>query len=457
MRFRKSLFYILVLTVLFPAVVTAQYIEQIPEITAGNFFGYGARAMAMGGAGMHSYDGNAMFHNPACLARIPRIEFSGGVSLQDYSDNSAVRDQRRMVDYTGAISSDQVLAPRFEGFTPVRGSASSTKSDSRLNSAVLVIPYPTYRGSLVFAFGMARTANFDRTFRLSHYDSADSGSIIDAVGDEFQSGGLMQYGAAMGIDLSPRLSCGFGLYYYNGKHDYNWDYYLDSLPDYSYRQEDIIADDYSGWNLKASLLFRANRYVSISMAIETPLKLSVEEDARTYYDGEDAAYVSTAGYEVKRPFVFSGGASIEFGQALFTAEADYTDWSQLEYSGNAIMESYNNEIKQYYDNALRIRAGAEYVFPSMGLSLRGGLYRDPLPFKDQFINDNRVGYTAGFGVLIDQVITIDLAWVHGSYNRNSDFIYSSVYDGDDLQETHNLIVDEDISYDRIFITSAYRF
>ena len=102
----------------------------------------------------------------------------------------------------------------------------------------------------------------------------------------------------------------------------------------------------------------------------------------------------------------------------------------------------------FYRDVLRYSIGAEYVIPSLSLSLRGGLFSDPLPFKDQFINNNRNGYSLGLGVLIDQVLTIDLAYVHGSYSRNSNFWYGSAS------------IDSrgyDISYNRIYLTAASRF
>jgi hypothetical protein len=454
----KSFLFIIILIIFSSSGIRAQYIEQVEEITAGNFFGFGARQMGMGGAGMMSFDGSALFYNPANLARIPRIEASLGLSHQEYTDKSSIRDVRRIVDYTGVTPTDQFYQNRFAGFTPVSGSADASKSNTRLNSAILTVPYPTYRGSLVFGFGMAHVANFDRVFTLSHYDSASPGNIIRARGDEFQTGGLTQWGAGAGIDLSPRISFGLSIFIYTGKHDYNWRYRLDSLPDLQYGQEDYITDKYFGWNFKPSLAIQMNQYVSMALAFETPLNMSVKEDVSTTYDGDPNIYIDDVEYDVKRPFVFSGGMALSLNEATLAIDVDYTDWTQLEYKNNIAMERYNDEIKAYYDKVFRYRIGGEYVLPALGLSLRGGYFVDPLPIKKQFIDDNRDGFSLGFGILIDRVMTIDVAWVHAGYKRNSDFIYASTYNAsDELTGTHNLIVDEDISYDRIYVTSAYRF
>jgi len=449
----------LVLILLFSnTTINAQYIEQVQEITAGNFFGYGARQMAMGGTGIMSFDGTALFYNPANLARIPRIEVNLGLSHQEYSDKSNVRDVRRIVDYSGIFPTSQTYSDRFAGFTPVSGSAEVSKSNTRLNTGILTIPYPTYRGSLVFGFGAARVANFDRVFRLSHSDSASPGNRIMALGDEYQSGGLTQWGGGFGMDLSPNIAFGLGVFLYTGKHEYNWEYRLDSLPDLEYGQEDLIIDDYSGWNIKGSLSIQLSQFFALGLAVETPLTLNVDEEVTTTYTGDDNIYLDNVEYSVKRPFIFSGGLAFRYREATLEANADYTDWSQMEYGNNRNMEVYNNDIKQYYDKVLRYRFGGEYVIPSLSLSLRAGYFSDPLPIKEQYIDKDRKGYSLGFGILVDQVLTLDFAWVHGSYKRNSDFVYASTYDtNDELASNHNLIVDEDISYDRIYLTSAYRF
>ncbi|RKX23418.1 MAG: hypothetical protein DRP51_00395 [Candidatus Zixiibacteriota bacterium] len=438
----------------------AEYIEQVEEITAGNFFGYGARQMAMGGAGIMAIDGAALFYNPANLARIPRIEFNFGLSNQRYKDISTVRPIRREVDYSGAVTQSGILSPRFEGFQPVLSSAENSKINTRVNSAIITIPYPTYRGSMVFGIGMTRGINFDRVFRLSHSDRSASGDII-ALGDEFQSGALTQWGAGIGIDLSPRIAFGGALYLYTGKHNYNWEYALDSLDVLSYEAEDLIVDKYLGFNMKMALSMRLNHYLTLGLAVETPLIFSVEEESSSYrlLDGvvieDDYSYTE---YDIKKPFVFSGGLSAQFNNATLMADFDYTDWSQLEYGDNIEMEKENINIRSYYRDVIRFRLGGEYVFPQAGLSVRAGYFSDPLPIKSSFVNQNRSGFTFGLGLLVDQVMTIDVAFVHGSYERNSDFIYSSVKDDqDNMISSHNLIVDEEVSYNRLYLTTAYRF
>ncbi len=451
--------FIILFFIFLPITNSAQYIEQVEEISAGNFFGYGARQMGMGGAGIMAIDGTALFYNPANLARIPRIEFIFGISNQNYRDRSSVRPIRKIVDYGTAIAQVETLSPRFQGFLPVQTSEEDSKNNTRINSAIITVPYPTHRGSMVIGIGVARSVDFDKIFILNHIDTSELGDII-AAGSEFQSGGLYQWGAGIGIDLSPRIAFGGALYLYTGKHDYDWNYDLDSLNILSYTKEDLITDNYIGFNMKAALSVRLNQAVAIGMTAETPISFNVEEELNGYVleNGADSSYYDYIEYNVKKPFVFSGGISAQFNNAVLMADFDYTDWSQLEYGDNIDMEAYNDDIRLYYEDAVRFRFGGEYVIPKAGLSLRAGYFIDPLPIKSEFINNNRNGYSLGVGMLIDQVMTIDLAFVHASSGRNSDFIYSTEYDSsDNILSSHNLIIDEDISYNRLFLTTAYRF
>jgi Outer membrane protein transport protein (OMPP1/FadL/TodX) len=458
----KRYFLTLVLALSLTAASTAwcQYIESVEEITSGNFFGYGARQMAMGGAGLMTNDGTALFYNPANLARIPRIEFLFGMSHQKYRDESSLRPVRKIVNFNSVIPEVDIYSGRFESFVPLSGSMDDSKSNTRINAGIISIPYPTYRGSLVLGIGVVRSADFDRIFSLYHRDTSSAGSIT-ASGNEFQSGGLYQWGFGAGIDLSPKISCGATVYLFTGKHEYNWEYNLDSLQALTYHSEQYIEDSYLGIGGKIGLTVQMSPYFGLGLAMETPAVLSVDENSNSSYTLADTGYSSDESanyveYDVKKPFVFSAGVMSRYKDATLEMDIDYTDWSQLSYGGNVEMEKENSKIKSYYRDALRFRAGGEYVFPALGLSLRGGYFTDPLPFKEEFQNKSRYGYTFGLGLLIDQVMTIDLAYIHGSYSRNSDFLYSTVYNNE-VGRYHYLVVDEDISYNRLFLTAAYRF
>jgi hypothetical protein len=454
---------LLFIIVLNPGGVLAQssYIESVEEITAGNVAGIGARQMAMGGTGLMAIDGTSLFYNPANLARIPRIEFMFGLSNQKYKNKSSVLTDQLLVDTLTGLA-DINNGYRFEGFTSLSGGAEDDKTNTRVNNLILTIPYPTYRGSLVIGLGVARLADFDRVFNFAHRDRSLDGDIYSS-GREFQAGSLMQWSGGFGVDLSPRISVGASISLYTGTNDYDFTYQLDSVDYLYFKSEQFITDKYLGIGGKVGMAMQVNHYLAFGVTIESPTVIDIDEDytlrSTTVIDGfylPEDGYNGSINYNLKKPFTFAMGVQLEKNNAVFEADIGYTDWAQMSYSDNPDMEQENKNIKDFYRDVLRYSLGVEYVIPSWSLSFRGGLFRDPLPFHDQFVNDNRNGYSLGFGVLIDQVLTIDFAYVHGSYGRNSNFWYGTAsVEGRDYD--HYLIMDEDISYNRIYLTVASRF
>jgi hypothetical protein len=396
-----------------PALVFAGYNDEINEVIAGNSFGFSAKQMAMGGAGMMSMDGTALFYNPANLARVPRIEMNVGLSFQKYNNKSVLRTFGQSREYP----------------------ADDSKNNTRLNSMILTIPYPTWRGSLVFGLGMARPVSFDRASKM-HYENGSS--FIDE--ETFESGGLNNYSFGFGIDLSPRLAFGGALILYKGKHKLNLAYDYNALAaDTTVYQ--MIDSRYLGVGLRLGMAMQMSRHFGFGITAELPATLNIKQDE----------------YNLSRPYSFSFGAIGRFNNLTLMADADYTDWTQLAYEDSKDLETkYNHLFKEYYRDVLKLKLGAEYIFPAPGLSLRAGYYYDPVPFRDRYLDALKTydgnaqnGLSCGFGILIDEVMTFDFAFVHGSYDEN----YLYALDG----FPDYIAASKETNYNRIFVTGSYRF
>ena len=135
------------------------------EVTAGNFFGINARAMAMGQTGIATaLDGSAMIYNPANLARIRRLEVLGGIShlrLENTTDSEP-----------------------DSGFTSLAHVGGRDLTKTQLNALSVAVPAPTYRGSLVFGFGVHRVKNFTRTQELILDEVRGADEYIDESNKE---------------------------------------------------------------------------------------------------------------------------------------------------------------------------------------------------------------------------------------------------------------------------------
>lgn len=414
----------------FPELAGAGIFNYPREVIAENLYGYGARQMAMGGVGIMSMDGMALYYNPANLARIPRIELNLGLSYQKFTDEG--------ITSAFGLSS----APVF--------SAKDDKTNTRLNSAVLTVPYPTYRGSLVFGFGVARVADFDR---LTTFDYQEDYEMALEV---LESGGLYEWSAGLGIDLSPRISFGGSLSFYHGRHESNSEYEVYSSGTVLRQEQEIIEDKYLGLGARVGLAMQLSRYVGLGITVESPVSFNVENNGSYSVNYADPGYYETVEYDIKRPFTFATGLITRLNNTSLFLDLKYIDWTQLSYGDNSAMEQDNDLFNRFYRETLSFRLGGEYTFPEMGLSLRAGYFNVPLPYENDATYDpgRRDGFTFGLGFLVDQVLMIDVAYVSAGYT--SDIILTPQGDIGDYFD-NDIAFSEDASLRRIYITGAYRF
>ncbi|MEE9441857.1 MAG: hypothetical protein V3V99_04245 [candidate division Zixibacteria bacterium] len=418
--------------IIFASPLTAQDLSIFEEVTAGNFFGYGAKQMAMGGAGIaNTIDGSALYYNPAALARIPRIEFQLGMSHENFSNETSMKSGR--YDPTA--------------FRSILNKASADMTKTRFGSVNLTIPVPTYRGSMVVAFGVNRVMSFDRTalFHVRDVRIADN-ALVEDKAEEFEDGCIYLYSAGAGIDLTPRLSVGASLNVYSGEDKFTYDYtWVDETLGESGGYVNRFEDSYIGVTLKGGLLARPNKNFTFGLVVESPLEWQVEQ---TYIDEDGIRDVIE--YDLLRPFIIGSGISYRMNQLRFTGEIEYIDWSQLSYDDNPGMEIENDSLNFYYRDVLNLRGGVEYELPKRGLAFRAGLFSQPLAYEDDFIESDRKGFTLGFGWLIDKVLLLEAAYVKGSFERN----YTAPNAFYTVIDNNTAIAKDD--FQRIYFTLSYR-
>lgn len=400
---------------------SAQEEVYINEVVAGNFFGVGARAMAMGGAQIAACDdGTALVYNPAALVRIKRIEVLTSLSHQKMTTETLFRS---------------ALQER-------------SASNTRFSGAGLVLPVPTYRGSLVFGFGVNRIKSFDKVFE---YSGQFAGG--DFTGLESESGGIYQWTLGGAIDLSPSVSCGLALNYHSGNDLYNFEFdssYVELTGSGRYIFTSTSDDDYSGVGVKLGAMIRPNRYVTLGATVDFPTTYTVKQDWRvteeylSYSPHPDYARITEPGYyeyKLSVPYSLGAGMALNIDQLLLAFDVNFTDWAQMEYRSPLGLEEENRALRENYTDVLRYHAGAEIFLPRISGKLRGGYYYDPIPFRTANVDRERHFITGGAGFLIDRVVTLDFAYVRGLWK---------VKDPD-------LLTLEEYKTDRFLLSAAYRF
>ena len=374
------------------------------EVLWSDFFGVDSRALGMGNTGIAlGSDGSALVYNPANLARIKRIELRGGLSHLRLSN-----DTRYGID--GPDLSD-----------------GRSMSRTRINALSVTVPVPTYRGSLVVAFGLHRINSFDRAFGVT-YAATGNPDFADR-GRELETGGVWKWSGGAAVDISPRLSTGLSLHLLTGGDDYRW--HRDDLTlDDPVSEDQTINISYVGVAATGGISYALSKDVTAGLTIETPTWIAADEKSSYEVDTASSAFTwvddATSSYSITRPFVFGLGLAGTFDRFNLAADMRYTDWTQMGFSydspdldaaENATLRFIQDDLKE----VVSLQLGGEYLFPEQGLSLRAGYFRDPLPVDSKFIEKERQYFTAGIGLLIDRIMTLDVAYVHGGYKlRDTD-------------------------------------
>jgi long-subunit fatty acid transport protein len=440
----------------------AQFAEDAVTLL-DNQYGFGAKSIAMGTAFTAVADDySATYWNPAGLAQIKKMEFYAGLSHLSY-DNDAT--------YNGNL-------------------LNSSENFTKLSSIGLVFPIPTYQGSLVFSLGYQRVKDFDNTLQFSGFnrninefmyfdiDNADYYFDRDVQQEELvqQDGNLNNWSFAGAMDISPNVSVGATLNFWTGNSTYLFDYYQSDINgvypvltdpnrniDFqSYTLSQKILSDYSAFQMKLGALLRPSEYFKVGLNISLPHTMNVIEkfnwnDVIIYDDGfKDPldGEPSEFEYDVSLPFQFGLGASYSRFGATASLDLEYVDVSQVEFElpddaeltpdYSALLDE-NKRIDALYDPKLKLKAGVEYLWQEQNLVFRGGYMLDPSPLKDAPSDHDKQFLSGGIGIIVDKQFAIDLAYLYGTWKNFSSDSYTP--DG----------TDEDITYQKIFLTTSFRF
>jgi long-subunit fatty acid transport protein len=467
------------------ALVAVERSASAQEQAVDNFSGVGVRAMGMGGAFVGIADDfSAMYWNPAGLAQIKGREVYFGFQRNRYEGDS----------FLGGVHTTSDLA------------------NTHFGSLGVVVPYPVYQGSLVFALGVNRVKDFDSIIHVRGF-SEPVGLQLD---DQFRhEGGLNTTTLAGAMDVSPEISLGLAVNLWRGEdqrvNDFDETDSEDLGPGISFKSRDFFEDDYSGVNAKLGLLIRSSRerpttrfgltvssgvtheidyaftgapsrlweYEAEQVRVEglilpgdlltenrfnvIPVEESVISqgtDANgdpfvitdggrkiTHVNVDDAATPETEtivreqleevrltdSYKLSLPIEFGVGFSYRARpDLLLAATVHLAEWAQSEYAGRDDGNLRSNVIfEEEYEDIIRYHLGLEWQVPEITLALRAGFYSDPLPYvgpldvEDEdpsnthlvLIKKDRRFVTLGAGLVVDEVIQMDLAWTRGSFER----------------------------------------
>ena len=429
------------------------------ERAIDNFAGVGVRAMGMGGAFVGVADDyTAAYWNPAGLAQVDRREVHVSL-LRNSRENTAT----------------------FNGT-----SAGNELSNTRFGSLGFVYPYPVYRGSLVFAVGFKRIKDFDWSLRQTGLDAVDS-LYVD---HRFQHEGELSLSSiAVAVDVSPSLSLGLALGVAGGGDEasnaFSWEDRNDLYIERRFLATDTFSDDYSSsWHATLGAMVRLPRKQP-RMRLGAAMSASVVQEVRYVFRGSLDDYYNRIDYDdgttlnldseeirgryqVALPLSFSlGGSYAPLPGLLLAGGVHFAEWSQSEYEGETDQQlRADTAFERQYRDVMRYHLGVEWQVPAVALDLRAGFYTDPLPFVGPRylfpsdsdppirITEDRQFFTLGAGLLLDEVVQVNLAWARGKSIQEE-----TVFGRDELDlrtEKYNILREEHV-LTRLFVGVAYQF
>jgi long-subunit fatty acid transport protein len=445
--------------------------------------GVSARALGMGNSYIGlSDDASAAYFNPAGLGLLKKIEISGGLNYDKFNNNTTFFDQ----------------------------SSSASNSTTRFNRISLAIPFPTYKGSLVFGVSYYTTNDLTGALKFNGFNSGNNSMIQNLLGsnspqdynipyDLFltdsnyitpingklnQSGSILSSGSINNwaltgaIEAYKNLYVGLDLNIIHGSYNSNSNYYEDdtqgiysnietnpgdatTLGFQTFYLNRILDWNISGWDAKLGILYQANENTRVGLTVQFPKYYTIKENftvngSSTFgsgytYNLDPSYYSSNVKYDIVTPFELGGGLSVNLKGLILSGQATLIDYSQTEFRNpDGLSEQYiasiNNNIKDLLRAVVNFNAGLEYTIPDIGLRLRGGFIYQPSPYQGDPSQYDRKYVTFGIGFLVDNSVGIDVGYAHGWWKD-----YGDNY-GYDVSRTY-----QDLTKDRLTIDMTYRY
>ncbi len=320
-----------------------------------------ARPMALGGSYTAiASDGSALYYNAAGLSAVKKHELA--LSLE--------RTEMQATD-------------RAEGYA----TNEANQSLMRLQSLSFLLPIPTHRGGLTFAFGYSRPRTFSDLIQFDDIKNSVKGKYVSQA-----EGTLDQYRIGMGIDLSPDISFGLATGFVSGS---------EAISIFDSTQAKYFTE-YRGINLEPSLMLKITPRLKLGMGLVLYEKMNNIKE--TYAEIGRADEVTD--YEAEYPFQLKSGLAYQGNDFLLSADFKLNGWSQYRYglSGNASLEpaSYKDEVALSF-------GGEKFIAP-LNMMLRGGY---------TYNTTNEIGYSptydlnrisTGIGFLMSGSLAVDLAY-----------------------------------------------
>jgi long-subunit fatty acid transport protein len=427
----------------------------------------GSRSQAMGNTVVGIADDfSALFGNPAGLSQQKNFDFSVGLSRIGYGNdvtffgnktsdnNSAINLNNLGIVYPIATArggltfafgfgrvANYTSVASFDGFNPSSSIIQSLTSNKNIYDYTNDQYSSFLDNSIPYQLFLANTF-LDTLNRNEGLNPLVLGKV-QQNGTIREGGGINNWSFGGGIDVAPNLSFGLTLNFVSGSYTYDRAFieteptnsiYYQSDPSIAgyfskFEWQSTVQSNISGFNAIIAMMFRQPIY-KVGLTVRTPTTYDISETFTDEYSslfakGKGPDPISSDGttkYKIITPWIISGGISVRpIDWLLLAGDAEYTDWTQMEFdSNNPDLIQENRNIKNWMRDTWNLRGGAEVTLWKLGLQLRGGIEWKPSPWKGDPSSYDQLLYTTGLGFILDEGSSINVSYALGSWNTFRD-------------------------------------
>jgi long-subunit fatty acid transport protein len=437
------------------------------------------RALGMGNAYTAlSNDFSASLFNPAGFALVKRTEFSGSLNYNvlnndatlfgnttNHSNSSTEFNQIGFVFPLPTSQGSFVLGfgfnqnKKFDGAMKFSGFNSGDNSFiQNLTSVNDIIAYET-----------GVSYHFSDT-----EDATNINGKLNQSGNILQDGSIDSWTFSGAVEFQKNFFLGLSITRIDGDYRRDREYWEDDTydnypstvlldPDYpetadfqSFYFNDVIKWDIGAWDFTAGFLAQLKNF-NLGITLKLPRTYTIKENyyvdanasfgtGQTYYLESPIEY--DVEYKITTPMEITAGAAFNRNNLTVSFDAKLIDYTQMKFesdidSDNSLDEStisYNNsDIKDLFRTVVNLNVGAEYVFPAVGLSIRGGFMYMPSPYKNDPSEYDKKFITLGTGFQTGEDVEINVGYAYGwwkdigdNYGSNLSRTYQDI--------THNNLV-----------------
>ncbi len=424
----------------------------------------GARALSMGNSFTSlSNDFSGVLFNPAGIGLIKKTELSLGMGYnsfyntttffnnQSFADNNTVNfDQFGLILPLPTIQGSWVFAIGYSLVKDFNRTMEFNGFNSENTSMVQELT-GEYNEQIPITNDL-RLAYEIRNPQTEDYirDTTLINGLLNQSGGINKKGNINKWSFATSIEIAKGFFVGATFNILSGNYKSDRDYWEDDTQNYygsslelvpgdgttrdfqTFYLNDVIEWDLSGWDSHVGVLYNWNDWFRFGASIKFPSYFTVNENFlvnanSTFGTGNEyslsPAINDPIEYDIKTPFEYAVGASANILILTVSGDIKIIDYTQMEFIEGFDYEYRNarqKEIDNLFTTTLNYHVGTELKIPFLPVFARVGAMYMESPYVDDPVEFDKKYLTAGAGILIDNVFSIEAAISHGWWSDYGD-------------------------------------